>query len=365
MKIKNLLLVVLGVAGCMTASASSFDCSKAQSNVEHLICDAPELSRLDEELNKAYLFLRSGGKDKQLVITEQRRWLNETRNVCSDADCLKNAYTTRIGELSGSGTSPRQIRKTVKHALVKPREMDDFESFIKEREYLDDPYEIASSEADKLLRFIEKRLRTEKSSSAEIEENQTWRKEFVAYLKEGNGDYLKIADSSYIVQSYFQNASLSGIFFVDMKSGQFKRLSYDYALEVVDKGYLPDGTGWLLAGYGGLSHGISFEGYYLITFYDGGEAVYATSTRAVHEDYGYSEESPAVGSYEYWCGPEDNRVSDIAGRVQGHEWKDLNGDRQDELTFKVEEKDCRQAKKPSIKRRLVYAISKGKITELY
>ena len=35
--------------------AASFDCGKAASEVEKIICGDDELSRLDESLNKAYL----------------------------------------------------------------------------------------------------------------------------------------------------------------------------------------------------------------------------------------------------------------------------------------------------------------------
>jgi uncharacterized protein len=37
-----------------TAQAASFDCSKAQSKIENLICDNPEISKLDNELNTLY-----------------------------------------------------------------------------------------------------------------------------------------------------------------------------------------------------------------------------------------------------------------------------------------------------------------------
>ncbi len=40
--------------------AASFDCSKATSEVEKLICGDEELSKLDDSLNKAYLERLSG-----------------------------------------------------------------------------------------------------------------------------------------------------------------------------------------------------------------------------------------------------------------------------------------------------------------
>ena len=49
----------LGVAsilalGPIPAMGASFDCAKAQTPFEHAICEAPELSRADEVLAKAF-----------------------------------------------------------------------------------------------------------------------------------------------------------------------------------------------------------------------------------------------------------------------------------------------------------------------
>jgi uncharacterized protein len=48
--------IFIGWLVCLTAQAASFDCAKAQSKVEHLICDNPEISKLDEELNAAHVW---------------------------------------------------------------------------------------------------------------------------------------------------------------------------------------------------------------------------------------------------------------------------------------------------------------------
>lgn len=348
-----------------TAGAASFDCAKAQSKVEHLICDNPELSKLDEDLSKAYSVAQGRSEDKQKTIQEQREWLKGIRNICLDANCLRTAYVSRIDKLSNTRTMPKLARKAAKHAKQKNKAAEEFEPFAKEREFLDDPYEVASPEAEELLLLINKLLLSEKAASASEERHREWAKEFIEYLRQGHGDYLKISDGVYIVQSYFQYAYLSGIWVADAQHHEFRQLASAYSLEVIENGFLPDGTGWILAGYGGLSHGTSFEGNYLITFFSTGQEVGVTSTRLIAEDYGYSEDKPALGSYEYWCGPKENRIGEIAGRIQGREWNDINHDGQDELIINVEEKSCREVEKPSIKRRLVFSISKGQVSELH
>ncbi|MBF0118877.1 MAG: DUF1311 domain-containing protein [Desulfobacterales bacterium] len=77
------------------AFAASFDCSKASTKVEKLVCDDANLSKLDEELGKAY------GEAKKKVFDlndEQRAWL-KSRNKCIDTECLTNIYRDRINIL--------------------------------------------------------------------------------------------------------------------------------------------------------------------------------------------------------------------------------------------------------------------------
>jgi uncharacterized protein len=99
MKIQNLIFsafFLLVIAG--NIHAASFDCGKAASEIEKIICGNDELSRLDESLNKAYLKALEWKDIKNRIIKSQRQWL-KVRNACKDAECLKTAYETRIKEL--------------------------------------------------------------------------------------------------------------------------------------------------------------------------------------------------------------------------------------------------------------------------
>lgn len=335
-----------------TVNAASFDCAKAQSKVEHLICDNQEISRLDEDLSKAYSLAQGWSADKQTATKEQRQWLKEVRNACSDINCLKVAYAARISKLSITGASQNTARMTAKHIMPKTKEMDEFESFVKDKEYLDEPYEIASPEAEKLLQFIERKL------SNGTQPLETWAKITLDNIKSGDGEYLKISDDVYLVKSG------SVIRIADLRNQRLADLVSGGDLNVLEGGFLADGSGWLLVSYGGLSGGISSRGFHLIAFFDGGQSPYVVSASSVAEEIGYSEDEPSVGSYDYWCGPKENRIKGMAGRIEGHEWNDVNNDGQSELIFTVEEKNCQQVEKASIKRRLVFAVSKGKAYEL-
>jgi uncharacterized protein len=100
MKVHNPILGTFFVLIIATSiHAASFDCEKATSEVEKLICGNEELSRLDESLNKAYLRALERTRNIRQAINDQRQWLKNERNACRNSECLKRAYETRIKEL--------------------------------------------------------------------------------------------------------------------------------------------------------------------------------------------------------------------------------------------------------------------------
>ena len=94
-------LMVGCVSTDMDAHAASFDCAKADTKVEHMVCDNPEISKLDEDLSVAY---KEALKDQTQAVSikqEQRKWLKE-RNGCVDVECVIATYHARIDVLSAS-----------------------------------------------------------------------------------------------------------------------------------------------------------------------------------------------------------------------------------------------------------------------
>lgn len=263
--------------------------------------------------------------------------------------------------LSGTVCLAQNLPKqTTKHSMVKPKEALEFKSFIKERKFLDSPWEIASPEAERILMRTEKILSSGQSANEEWHRN--WAREFIKYLKQGGGEYLVISPDSFIIYSYFASAWLSGVYFVDTSTKQFKILARGYDLEIVEKGIHPDGTHWLLCRYGGLTESKIFSGFILITYIDLGRPVRVQSTPLVDEVIAYPEENPTEISEKYWCGIPENRIEGISGEVLGYRWEDVNKDGQDDLIFTVKEKDCNKAGSPSVEIQRVFVISKGSVT---
>ena len=80
----------------------SFDCKKASTTVEHLICSNSELARLDSDLARAYSIARSksSGSQKDQIVFTQKRWGQDERNGCGeDVECMKATYEDRISLL--------------------------------------------------------------------------------------------------------------------------------------------------------------------------------------------------------------------------------------------------------------------------
>jgi uncharacterized protein len=96
---KRTLLLVILLSAPVPARAASFDCKKAASAVEKMICADGELSAFDRKLARAYERAQSLTPEPFHLQDDQRDWLRKTREACADVACLRNAYAQRIAEL--------------------------------------------------------------------------------------------------------------------------------------------------------------------------------------------------------------------------------------------------------------------------
>lgn len=81
----------------------SFECKKANSHVEILICSDEMLAGLDREMASLYSDLRRNAtsvQKTQEMRAEQLDWLANSRNTCTNRDCLLTNYRDRISQLS-------------------------------------------------------------------------------------------------------------------------------------------------------------------------------------------------------------------------------------------------------------------------
>ena len=87
------------VAAPPVAARPSFDCAAASNATEKLICGSPMLSDLDSRMASAYKSARAASANPDALKAEQLAWIKQSRK-CADETCLKEAYQTRIADLS-------------------------------------------------------------------------------------------------------------------------------------------------------------------------------------------------------------------------------------------------------------------------
>src|ERR1700722_8060256 len=104
-KINLIALLWFGMLGAAFAAPSdsagpSFDCGRAHSSVNKLICVTPDIAALDRKLAADFNNAKyQGGSDGKALQAAEDAWLRDVRNKCADAACLRNAYQARDAQI--------------------------------------------------------------------------------------------------------------------------------------------------------------------------------------------------------------------------------------------------------------------------
>lgn len=81
-------------------TAPSFDCSKAVTGAEKLVCSNESLAQLDLQLMHTYKGLLDTSSDKEELRKKQNFWRKKQRDICATASCVATAYQERIADLA-------------------------------------------------------------------------------------------------------------------------------------------------------------------------------------------------------------------------------------------------------------------------
>jgi uncharacterized protein len=102
MKSITIAALLLTVSAAAFAAGPSFDCAKASSNVEKMICGNDQLQKLDVALSKNYKSMMAVSDDlpggAQDLRQEQKAWVAK-RNKCTTEKCLVDLYSARVDEV--------------------------------------------------------------------------------------------------------------------------------------------------------------------------------------------------------------------------------------------------------------------------
>lgn len=83
----------------------SFDCSRARSPSEKIICADPDLARQDRELGRLFARAKAAAPDPAAFQRESDARWHEREAECRDRECLQRWYAQRRGELASAPAS--------------------------------------------------------------------------------------------------------------------------------------------------------------------------------------------------------------------------------------------------------------------
>ncbi|WP_168792426.1 lysozyme inhibitor LprI family protein [Paraburkholderia aromaticivorans] len=99
MKTRIVLASLLIVASTSAfANGPAFNCARASTKVEKMICADPTLSAADSVNADLYREVLQASDNQNQTKQEQRQWL-KTRNACQTVQCIGDAYNTRYNQL--------------------------------------------------------------------------------------------------------------------------------------------------------------------------------------------------------------------------------------------------------------------------
>ncbi|BCZ81920.1 hypothetical protein PTKU64_55950 [Paraburkholderia terrae] len=93
----------------ISVAQPSFDCTKARSDAEHLICADAELAAADVELAALYAKAKAAATDQAAFKERTRTEWNYREQNCHDRECLSRWYADQkvaLSEIAQSGTVP-------------------------------------------------------------------------------------------------------------------------------------------------------------------------------------------------------------------------------------------------------------------
>jgi uncharacterized protein len=103
-KVVSISCFVLAGAA-VNAGAASFDCTRAGRPAEKLVCADKGLSGLDSVLARMYAKRQEVVVDPAITAADQKAWLRDVRDKCTDIKCLRSAYGKRIARFNEENAS--------------------------------------------------------------------------------------------------------------------------------------------------------------------------------------------------------------------------------------------------------------------
>jgi uncharacterized protein len=130
---RQIALLTLTIFSCAVpqVDGASFDCAKARSRSEVLICGDRELSALDEELAKLYSRAKAASTDKDAFARSAREQWKKRESTCSDKACLVEWYALQRQRLSQMLADAKPTLPPSEHASAEPTPEEERRRFMR------------------------------------------------------------------------------------------------------------------------------------------------------------------------------------------------------------------------------------------
>ncbi len=122
-------VALLAAPAALAQPKPSFDCAKASTPIEKLVCGSPELAKADSDLADTYTALAAklDAKGREHLAKDETRWLVQRSRDCVGTaalmfDCVRDSYAERTARLKMYGDGPYPFISTqtlVKRGKVK------------------------------------------------------------------------------------------------------------------------------------------------------------------------------------------------------------------------------------------------------
>ncbi len=162
MKKSSLFTLLISCLHIPIAFSASFNCSKAHSKIEKMICTDAELSAMDSELLPIYQQARKATNNSKAFRDNGRAALRWRTESCKDKACLVRWYNNRKAELLKIAQS--NIVNTNTHGCVTDNKEITLTGRLKEGTYVGPPNFESIENGDKLMSYYY--LETDKSMCA-------------------------------------------------------------------------------------------------------------------------------------------------------------------------------------------------------
>jgi uncharacterized protein len=107
-----------------SARAATFDCDKASTFAEKVVCSDSRITAMDDELGRLYKAALASAPQKEALRTDQKAWL-ASRDRCQDSNCIMKAYSDRIAALKGATSASVTGTYTMKGGEARVQQTND------------------------------------------------------------------------------------------------------------------------------------------------------------------------------------------------------------------------------------------------